>query len=336
MLNTELLSTLKAQANPSPPKQKALVMGFINHLNGILPKYPNNENYMTGYNSYEPVIVVKRIDGAMPQYSLANGNYEHFHEWHYSIQDALFFGNSWLMKRSVYALRAFTYDYWQFEKQVERDLRIKPDVTRIYRLDIEGNLNTSIDNGKTWFSGGIMSYPPLKKHSVREFASRCYRVPNCRFPFEVSSEYITRPLKPEELKKGTLEPKPPKPVEPKFDDLYWKNSPTKWWHEHLKESEKSANFLAALMIPDWAKWNLEKYPTQEELDYLESIKSCEFEYRYSPVTEKPNPAYIARKPDEPRYYEVQEWRCPCYHKKMADYQKRLADYQKQLAEWQEL
>lgn len=47
----------------------------------------------------------------------------------------------------------------------EEDALIKPEIPRIYRKDVDGYIECSIDSGESYFSGGIMSYPLIPKIS---------------------------------------------------------------------------------------------------------------------------------------------------------------------------
>ena len=281
-------------------KYKDYVRGLSDHKNGRVIALPDNENYMTGYNSYEPVIAKKRIDGQKIQYSLCdiNTDYRAAPEWHNTISEAIYWGNVCHKKDKLKAW--ITYPVIKsFYDLVTDDSLIKADIKRLYQANFYGGISTSIDNGKTWFDGGIMSYPQLPSVERQKYyigRNSSIRHNSWRKWDNESGFYLNRAY-PEELKKGSFELKPPMPIKPEFDGSYWKETQESWWDFHLLESQECKSMF----------------------DIKQTVEG---------KTANGN-----------RHFYIDEncqWRCECFKTKLADYEKRLADYKNAIEEWHNL
>lgn len=312
---------LNPQINtPKPNRDKR--WGEIDHLNGRPIRFPENQHYMAGYNSYEPLIITRRCGGKKPQYTLADVDYQAeltgLPEWFNSPSEAIYYARAVdNQNRLGFGWRISEYHKKNktFEQRVFEDSKIKPDVTRLYQSTITGELSTSIDNGKTWFDGGIMSYPLMSKVSIRELHGGGYRAVYVGWDYDY--HYVTRTFPHlDELKKGSFKLKKPRPIPPKFDAVAWRNSPESWWNWHLEQSEKHEN-----------------KPIKTDEDRV--IGQCAWDYFISPEIEISNPDYEKGVDDCLTIYE-KTWRCPCYHAKVAEYEKAVKKYELALEKWQSL
>lgn len=318
-----------SQVNPEPKPRKAYAMGLRDHQNGKPARYPSNTDYMDGYNSFEPLLVTRRVQGRRPLYSLCDVDYHDFPEWHTSIQDALYFGNIDKKHYKIKSILIAAYKDMSFDAQVARDSALKPDVKRLYQANFDGLLSTSIDNGLNWFNGGIMDYPAMP--TIREFQSRYYpRVVGKAFG-KTEYGYVTRKARIEDLRKGILKLKPPKPEPPKFDKHHWIESPSQWWEHHLKQSYQAFQKLTSLRCPNGI---YQPINTDESLK-LEQLAQCYWNFEDSKETEHENHAWDEYSNLE-RYYYLKEWRCQCYQNKVTEYEKSVKKYQQAIEKWQSL
>lgn len=305
---------IKCQTEPTP--NKAFVMGEIHHKSGKDPMYPSNHYYMDGYNSYEPVFIVKRVGNKRPQYSVCDADYhENLPEFSGSQSDALKFA---YMSTCGLPISIMLYKDMSFNAQVAHDAAIKPDVARLYQSTIDGKLSTSVDGGKAWFDGGVMGYPkiPVIQFQYEWAANTSYR----------RWETRSRRANESELMKGSLTKlKPPKPQPPPFFDE------TDWWETHLKISTRASHQLDNIYFAN----GVFKIIHNDETARLERIAQCQFDYKYSDATKKENPDYHPYKENE-RYYHLKEWRCACFYKRLAEYEKQQLNYQQALEKWEQL
>jgi hypothetical protein len=241
--------------------------------------------------------------------------HENLPEWSGSQSEALNFA---YMSTSGLAISVMLCKDMSFESQVARDSLIKPDVKRLYQSTIDGKLSTSVDNGKTWFDGGIMSYPkiPVIEYRYEWMAGTRY----------ARWESLQHRANEAELLKGSLTKlKPQKPQPPPDFNEY------EWWQTHLKISLQASCKIDDLYYAD----GVFRIINNDETARLQKIADCERLYRLSEETRHANPAYHPYKENE-RYFHIKELRCPCYYKRVAEYEKQLSNYQQALETWAKL
>jgi len=274
------LKGIKIRVN-DPPPNKARRWGELDHINGRPVRFPDNDSYLEGFKSYEPLIVTRRIEGKQPQYTLADVDYQTeltgLPEWFNTPHETLYYACAVdNPKRLGFGWRITEYHEKNktFKQRVFEDSQIKPDVARLYQSAITGDLSTSIDHGKTWFDGGVMDYPLMPKVEIRELHGGGYRA--IGKGWDCDYHYVTRAFpRLDELKKGSFKLKPPRPTPPKFDDLYWINDEWSWWQYHQKQHEE-----------------------------------CRLDWLYG-----------------------DEYRCPCYHAKVAEYERAVKKYELAIEKW---
>jgi len=260
---------------------KAYYKGYRDHQNGRPARHKENIDYMMGYNDFEPIIVTRRVGDKRPKYTVADADYQTeltgLPEWFNSPSEALYYARAVdAPSRLGFGWRIIEYHQKNetFEQKVAEDSLIKSDVTRLYQLTITGELSTSVDGGKTWFDGGIMSYPKIPQVEIRELYGGGYRAVGKGWDYDY--HYVTRTLPLiDELKKGSFKLKPPRPVPPKFDSLEWQNDEWVWWQYHQKQHDE-----------------------------------CRLDWLYG-----------------------DEYRCPCYHKKVEEYKNAVKKYKSALEKW---
>lgn len=71
-------------------------------------------------------------------------------------------------------------------------------------------------------------------------------------------------------------------------------------------------------------------------NHLKNNAKCRNDYEHSKPTQYQNPAWKPGHHDVERYYEIKEWRCDCYHKKLAEHDAAVKTYEANLAEWEKL
>lgn len=277
-------------------------MGFIHHRNGRPIRFPGNPHYMAGYNSYEPLIVTRRLAGKRPQYALADIDYQTeltgLPEWFNSPSEAIYYARAVGVPLSRMGFGWRIIEYHQknetFEQKVDKDSLIKADVPRLYQSTITGELSTSIDHGKTWFDGGIMDCPLIPMVSIIELHGGGYRAVGTGWHFDY--HYVTRTI-PElnELKSGSFKLKPPRPVPPKFDAIDWLNDEFSWWKWHMDNS-----FDCRMSHGHYDSSHKEEDESDEN--------------------------------DVPRHHT----RCDCYHEKISEYEKAVKKYEIALEKWAKL
>lgn len=281
---------------------KAYQIGRFNHKNGVSPQYPENEHYMAGYNSYEPLIITRRRQGKKPQYTLADVDYQTeltgLPEWFNSISDAIYYACAVDVSSSKMGTGWRVTEYYEkyktFQQKVFEDSQIKTDVKRLYQSTITGVLSTSIDDGKTWFDGGIMDYPKIPKVSIRELHGGKYRAIGVGWGFDY--HYVNRTIpRFDEFKNGSFKLKPPRPKQPKFDAVHWRNDEFSWWNWHIENSPECR------------------------------ISHGDYDYSHKVEDERD-------KNDLPAHHT----RCDCYHAKIAEYEKAVKKYKKALKKWENL
>jgi hypothetical protein len=304
-----VIAELQARGVPAslePPPKKAFFMGSNDHKNGIAQR-SENQHYLDGYNSFEPVMVVSRVGDNHPQYSVAKTYHPELPEWYESPSQALYYSRANEDKTKFYFTERV--DEWKrlnptFESLVENDLVNFPDVPRLYQSTIDGGLSTSIDGGKTWFFGGIMDYPDMPTVHIKETVMRYYTAHSwyIKNPFPV--EVIRTTPKSFEFRHGTLKLKPPKPV-------FTMQDPDDWYSEHIRRSEYEYRQHLTEQIQAYNARKID--PTAEQPVHKENCFS-----------EK----------DSKGYYK--EWQCPCYQNYLKKYHAAEQRYQQALEKWQNL
>ena len=327
---------------PDPPiykNRKMYLTGNADHWNGLICKHSENADYMAGWNSYEPLVVTRRCAGKKPKYSL-DVDYKTettgLPDWYDSVKDAVFYARAAERPNKLWS-RIYDYHHKNellFESLVAVDSLIKTDVKRLYQSTIDDGLSTSIDGGQTWFDGGIMNYHKMPKVDIREVSYRLFQKIGSS-TLQPESRYSTR-TKPfvDNLKKGSFKLKPPRPSPPKFDAVAWRNDHEDWWRWHLEQSHQASLKKASLMYQG-AKNSSHLHI--DEIAELDALSQCVYDYDSSKSTEHKNPQWNEGNQGfvEKTYY-LKEWRCPCYHAKVAEYEKAVTNYQKAIEKWSEL
>ena len=149
--------------------------------------------------------------------------------WYYSPLDALKYRN---VKKHPHLKYFHDLANKTFKRLCDEDALIKPDVERIYQLSIDGKMQTSINNGKTSWDGGLMDYPSMPVVDVVTYTSSRSRgtfeylaqqrggktswscsISGEGFSYKAQRLVRTKPVE-EELYKGSFRLKPVKPVKP--------------------------------------------------------------------------------------------------------------------------
>lgn len=190
------------------------------HAEKLLDKALHDDDYLNGYADHEHPIVVKRVEGEAPRYSISGVHYsESIGEWHCSVQEALL--NARISRDP---LQVFLKKRVSFDQFVNDDRLIKTDVDRAYSQDFDGNIQCSID-GKEWWFGGVMDFPLIPM--VRVFSDRA-DVKNNQWVDGYINIKATHDLL---CKKSLTKLKPKKPVEPEYF------SESVWWDRHKQHHD---------------------------------------------------------------------------------------------------